>query len=177
MAGGVNLPVFDSGKNLFLSLLPEALELGYLSFVTDLGKRLDRIDVQLFVQSLDLLATKARNIEQVEKSWWDGGEKLVIKFEFPGREEGLDLLRKSLAYAGHVPQALFPDHGPEILLHSLEGPGARKIGPYLEGVLPLDFHHGPDSLQYLDYVLLIHSHQLEELRNRNRRKSESKNFS
>ena len=177
MAGGIDLAVFDPGENLVLSLFPEPLELGHLSLLTGLGQRLDRIDLQLFVQSLDLLPSQARNIQQVEESGWYRCEQVVVKFKFTGREEGLDLLGEGLADTGHVPQPLFLDNGPEIFLHGLEGPGSRKIGSYLEGILPLDFHHGTNSLQHLDYVLLIHSQQLEEILNRNRRKSESRDFS
>jgi hypothetical protein len=123
VAGGIDLAVFDPGKNLFLSLFAEALELGNLSLVTGLGQRLDRIDIQLFVQGLDLLSAQARNIEQVEETGWYRGEKLVVKFQFSGCKEGLDLLGQSLAYARDVPQALLLDDGPEVFLQGLESPG------------------------------------------------------
>ena len=180
MPGGISLAVLDPGEDLFLGLFAEALELGDLSFVTRLGQRLDRIGVQLFVQGLDLFPAQTGDVEQVEQPGWHRSEKLVVKFEFTGSKESLDLFGEGLADAGDFAQSPFFDYGSQVFLHGLESPGSRKISPDLEGVLPFDFHHyfhhRSDALQNFDYVFLIHFQQLEELPKRNRRKSESMDF-
>ena len=176
VAGGIGLAILDPGKDFLLGLLAKALELGHLSFVTGLGKRLDRIDVQLFVQGLDLFTAQAGHLQQIKQAGGDGGDQVVVELEFTRGEEGLDLFREGLADTRDVPKALFLDDRTEVLLHGLEGPGARKIGPYLEGVLPLDLHHGADSLQNLYDILLIHCLHLESFRQRDRRKSGFRGF-
>ena len=124
----------------------------------------------MLVEGLDLFPAQTGHLQQIKQAGGDGGDQIVVELEFTRGEKGLDLFREGLADTRDVPEALFLDDRPEVLLHGLEGPCPGKVGSNLERVLTLDLEHSPDPLEHLDYVLLIHFSHLEEERGRNRSK-------
>ena len=70
--------------------------------------------------------------------------------------KGFNLFGQGLADSLHLAQFPRINNFAQILLHSLQGSGTGKIGPYLKRVLSLDFQHSANALEHFNDILLIH---------------------
>ena len=91
------------------------------------------------MERLDLLGPQPLKLEKLENPLGERTFQLLIVFHASGRHQFRDLFRDRLADPLDLAEPTFGHQGGYRLAQRLQRPGGIRVGPDLEGVLPLEF--------------------------------------
>ena len=149
MFRGIGPPPLDPFQDVRLRLLPEPRQTRHLARFAGALEVLERVDLQLLVERLDLLGPEAGHLEHRHQSRRRGRLEFLVISQPAGRHQFADLLLERLADPLDFPQPPLGHQLVQRLVQRLHRPRPVQVGPHLEGVLPVQLQQRGDADQHL----------------------------